>query len=154
MSIKKAFTAVNEFLVANKDKRIKDVMPKLIEMMSAATTAGRIADTVRKNDKGEVTHIFCYYHKKWEDVKVVEYGKKASTASGLSNMCKEGTSAWTKQQSVAKTAKTQLLADVESGKVKPTDITATMTAIEATRVKVVARADKHGEAEKVETAKV
>jgi hypothetical protein len=95
-----------------------------------------------KNDK--VTHIHCYYHEKWEDVAVAEYGKKASSPTGFSNMCKEGTAAWTKQQRDAKKAKDDLLAEVAAGTVKPADIQTQMEAIEKTRGKITVREDKHG----------
>lgn len=147
-TVKKAFIAIHEFLEANMGKRVKDVMPQLIELMSAkGPGVGRAASTVRMNEKGEVTHIFCYYHKRWEDVNIAIYGKKASSSTGLSNMCKEGTSAWTKQQATAKKAREELLTAVGEGTVKPTDIGAQMADIEAARVAIIPREDGHGEAE-------
>ncbi len=145
MSTKKAFLPIMELLEANQNKQVSAVIEDVRKLTAAKTGGGgRAAGNVHKNDKGEVTHIFCYYHKKWEAVADCDYGKKASSPTGYSNMCKEGTAAWSKQQRDAKAARDQLLKDVESGDVKHTEITARMETIEKARGKVTAREDKHG----------
>jgi len=145
MSIKKAFIPLVELLEANKGKTVSSIMEKVLELTSAkAGGGGRASNTVHKNDAGDVTHVFCYYHKKWEELAKVEYGKKASSPTGYSNMCKEGTAAWTKQQRDAKKGKDDLLASVAAGETKATDIKARMEEIEKDRGKVVRREDKHG----------
>ena len=145
MSTKKAFIPLVELLEANKNKQVSAIMSEILELASAkAGGGGRAASTVHKNDKGEVTHIFCYYHKKWEATASAEYGKKASSPTGFSNMCKEGTAAWTKQQRDAKKGKDDLLEKVGTGDVKPGDIKPRMDALEKERAKVVPREDKHG----------
>ena len=145
MSIKKAFIPLVELLEANKTKLVSAVIEQVIELTSAkAGGGGRASNTVHKNDKDEVTHIFCYYHKKWEAIKDVEYGKKASSPTGYSNMCKEGTAAWTKQQRDAKNGKDTLLADVAAGTVAATDIKSKMDKLEKARGKVTPREDGHG----------
>ena len=145
MAIKKAFAPIMELLEANKDKKVSSILADITKLAEAKTGGGgRTADNVLRDDKGNVTHIFCYYHKKWEDVSVCEFGKKASSPTGLSNMCKEGTASWTKQQRDAKAAREQLLNDVASGEVKPADIKARNDEIEKVRTKIIPREDKHG----------
>lgn len=56
----------------------------------------------------ELVAVFCYYHKRWELVNNIEYGKKAGTKTGLNTMCKEGTSAWTKNNRKLQKAKDEL----------------------------------------------
>lgn len=145
MSIKKAFIPLVELLEANKGKQVSSIMDKILELTSAkAGGGGRASNTVHKNDAGEVTHVFCYYHKKWEELAKVEYGKKASSPTGYSNMCKEGTAAWTKQQRDAKKGKDDLLASVAAGETKASDIKDRMAEIETERGKVIPREDKQG----------
>jgi len=147
MSTKKAFIPLVELLEANKGKTVSAVLPQILEMVAAkAGGGGRSSSNVRTNDKGETTHVMCYYHKKWEDVTVAEYGKKASSPTGLNNMCKEGVAAWTKQQRDAKKGKDELLGQVGAGEVKPADIQVRMDEIEKARAKIIPREDKHGEA--------
>jgi len=145
MSTKKAFLPIVELLEANKNKMVSAVLDQVMEITAAkAGGGGRSSSNVHKNDKGEVTHIFCYYHKKWEAVETAEYGKKASSPTGYNNMCKEGVAAWTKQQRDAKKAKDDLLSQVGTGDVKPGDIQTRMDEIEKARGKVIPREDKHG----------
>ena len=143
-TIKKAFQPLIEFLEANKDKKVGTILDQAIEFTSAKIGGGRSASTVLRNEAGDVTHVFCYYHKQWEDVTVAEYGAKASSMTGLSNMCKEGTAAWSKQQRDAKSAKEAILAAVTSGDLEPGDIPAELEEVEALRNKVNPRADGHG----------
>jgi len=148
MAIKKAYQEIVAYLEDNKDSKVKTILPGVIELASAKTGGGGGGgSTIRKDDKGNVTHIFCYYHKMWEDVSKVEFGKKATSPTGLSNMCKEGTSAWTKQQRTAKKAKEALLDDVANEVVKPGDIAAKQADIDAARALIVPRVDGIGEAE-------
>ncbi len=148
MAIKKAYQEIVAYLEDNKDSKVKTVLPGVIELASAKTGGGGGGgSTIRRNDAGEVTHIFCYYHKMWEDVSVVEFGKKATSPTGLNNMCKEGTSAWTRQQRVAKKANESLLNDVASGEVAPSDIAAKQADINEARGLIVPREDGVGEAE-------
>ena len=144
MNIKKAFQPIIDLLEANKGAKVSDIFEEAVTLTSAKVGGGgRASSTVHR--VGEVvTHIFCYYHKRWEAVETAEYGKKASSPTGFSNMCKEGTSAWTKQQRDAKNAKDALLTGVQDGTIKPGELKAKMEAIETARSLVVARADKHG----------
>lgn len=56
----------------------------------------------------ELIAVYCYYHKQWELVSHIEYGKKSGTKTGLNTMCKEGTSAWTKQYRKSQKLKDEL----------------------------------------------
>ena len=153
MSTKKAFIPIVELLEANKNKQVSAVLPQVLELTAAkAGGGGRSSSNVRTNDKGEVTHVLCYYHKMWEDVTKAEYGKKASSPNGLNNMCKEGVAAWTKQQRDAKKAKDELLTQVGKGEIEPKDIQTRMDKIEKERAKIIPREDKHGEAPKASEA--
>ncbi len=153
MSTKKAFVPLIELLEANKDKKVSEILDQAKALTDAKTGGGgRSADNVLRNDKGEVTHIFCYYHKMWESVTDVEFGKKASSPTGLSNMCKEGTASWTKQQRDAKTARDKLLKDVAAGEVKPSEIGTRTEEIEKARQEIIPRKDKKGTKNKPKTA--
>ena len=111
MAIKKDYQLIVEFLEANQNKKVATILEQLREMCSQSNTV-----TFKKDDDGNVTEVFCYYHKRWELVSEHEYGKKASNkATGLNTMCKVGYNQWTKQQSIAKKAKEQLLSRVAAG---------------------------------------
>lgn len=53
--------------------------------------------------------VYCYYHKQWELVEYIPYGVKSGTKTGLNTMCKEGVSAWTKNNRATVKAKDELL---------------------------------------------
>lgn len=142
-NIKKAYQAIVDLLEANLNSKVKTILPAVIEL-ATAKTGGKATTTFIKDADGKVIAVFCYYHKRWELVAAVEFGKKATSATGLSNMCKEGTSAWTKQQATAKKANAKLLVDVGAGDVAPGDIAKVQADIEAARGVVVVREDKHG----------
>ena len=142
--VKKAFQPIIDFLTANKTARVSDILDKAIDLAACATAGKSGSSTVIKDKNGKVRYVYCYYHKLWEDVTKVEYGKKASSTTGLSNMCKEGTSQWTKANAQAKKDRDQLLQDVEQGKVKHTELRKHLDAIEAKRAKISPRGDGHG----------
>lgn len=147
MAIKKAYQDIVAFLEDNKDSKVKTILPGVIELASAKTGGGGGGgSTIRRNEAGEVTHIYCYYHKMWEPIDAVEFGKKATSPTGLSNMCKEGTSEWTKQQRAAKKANEDLLASVSAGDTAPGDIAAKQEDIAATKNAIKPRVDGVGEA--------
>ena len=131
MAIKKDFQAIVEFLEANQNKKVATILEQLREMCSAQNTV-----TFKKDADGNVTEVFCYYHKRWELVSEHEYGKKASNkATGLNTMSKVGLNQWTKQQSVAKKAKEQLLARVAAG--EELDLAHELEVIEAQRQLII-----------------
>ena len=131
MAIKKDYQLIVEFLEANQNKKVATILEQLREMCSQSNTV-----TFKKDDEGNVTEVFCYYHKRWELVSEHEYGKKASNkATGLNTMCKVGYNQWTKQQSVAKKAKEQLLSRLANG--EELDLTTELELIEAQRQTIV-----------------
>ena len=132
MTIKKAFTAINAMLVENEDKKVKTIMPDLIELMSAKTAGGG-ASSVHRDSNGDVVAILDYYFKKWLPVNLIEFGAKANSATGLNTMCKMGVSLWTKQQRDFKKGKEDLLTEVGLGNVLPTDIQAALDDLETER---------------------
>ena len=142
-AVKKAYQDVVNFLQANEDARVGDVLGQVISMTSAKS-AGGTASNVMRDSEGNVTHIFCYYHKKWEPVAEVEYGAKANSSTGLNTMCKEGVSQWTKQQREAKKANEELLQKVAAGELNAADLPAQLEAIEAERQKIIPREDGIG----------
>ena len=134
LTIKKTFIAIIAFLEANVDATVSDILDGAKQLASAKTrsTGTGAAATSIRNEDGVVTHVFCYYHKQWEPVKEVPYGAKASSNTKLNSMCKEGVTAWTKQQKTAKNAKAQLLDDVEAGTLQASDITTKREEIDTT----------------------
>ena len=145
MAIKKAYVDLIKFLEENQNSKVKTIMDGVIQLCSAKSGGGKGgAQTFIKNDAGEVTHIFCYYHKKWEAVADVEFGTKSTSPTGLSNMCKEGTSQWTKQFRASKKASEELLDKVSTGEIEPGDIAGIKADIETNRAQIVPREDGHG----------
>lgn len=132
MAIKKAFVAINEVLKANEDKKVKTILPELIELMSTKSAGGG-ASSVHRNDAGDVVGILDYYYKVWLPVEFVEFGAKANSASGLNTMCKLGNSLWTKQQREFKKGRDHLLDEVAAGNVQPGDIQAHLDQLEEER---------------------
>ena len=131
MAIKKDFQALVDFLETNQNKKVATILEQIREMCSQQNTV-----TYKKDAEGNVTEVFCYYHKRWELVSEHEYGKKASNkATGLNTMCKAGLNQWTKQQSVAKKAKEQLLARVAAG--EELDLAHELEVIEAQRQLII-----------------
>ena len=138
MTIKKAFVEIVELLEANENSKVKSILPDVIQLASAKQGGGGGgATTFHKNEDGEVVGIRCFYHGKWMSPAVVEFGKKASSSTGLNSMCKDGVSKWTKQQRQAKLAKEELLTQVASGEVDASELTARLEQIEADRNTVV-----------------
>lgn len=130
---KKVYVEIVALLEANANKKVSTILPQILEL----TRAKVAQSTFHKDDEGNVVAVYCYYHKQWELVSEVPYGKKASTASGLNTMCKAGTSQWTKQQRVAKKAKEALLEAVAKGEVEGESITVALEVIEAERAALI-----------------
>lgn len=148
--IKKAFEEIVNFLEENKNSKVSTVLDGVIQLASAKAGGGGGAQNFIKDADGNVTHIFCYYHKKWEPVAEVEFGKKASSPTGYNSMCKEGTSQWTKQQRAAKKANEELLTQVSAGEVLPGDIASVQEGIAEEKAKIVPREDGIGSDDKPE----
>lgn len=133
VAIKKNFVEIIEFLKANEHKKVGSILDEVIAM----TASKKRDSTVKYDEDGNPTEIFCWYHKEWEPVDW--YGKKASSHSGYNTMCKEGVNQWTSQQAQAKKAKEQVLKDVQDEKIAPADIQEHLERIEAERQKIYPR---------------
>jgi len=131
-TIKKGYTDLYAILLANADKKVKTVMDLLIPIMESQQR-----DKNHYIDEDGRLVIFCYYHKQWEWVDQVPYGKKANTVTKLNTMCKVGTNQWTKQQREFKSAGTDLLELVASGELLPEDISTKTDEFEEHRIRIV-----------------
>ena len=139
MTIKKQYEAIYALLEENQNRKVSTIMPQLVEMMTAKQAQRNFVT----NEEGEVTHIFCYYHKKWESVE--HYGLKKSSASGFNSMCKEGVNQWTKQNKAKKAIDAKVLELVVSGEIEASQIDETKHAMLQELEVIIPRADGHGE---------
>jgi len=129
VEIKKAFVDVVKFLEDNKNKKVETIFNEVLEMCATK----KKTETVLYDDKGNAYAIYCYYHKQWELLSEVEYGKKASAKSGYNTMCKIGTNQWTKQQKEAEKAKAAILDGVAKGEIDPSLIKVKLDEVEQQR---------------------
>ena len=132
MTIKKQFVEIVTFLETNKNKKVGTILEQVLSMVESK----KRDNTVLKDENGNVIAIFCYYHKQWELIKDVPYGKKASSASGYNTMCKVGVSKWTKAQSIAFKAKDAVLLGVQNGEIDPKDIKVKLDEVEEARLTI------------------
>ncbi len=138
-TIKKAYVAIASLLAANPAATCEEIYPQFEALASAKVGGGGAGVTSFHKDKdGNVLIARCSYHGKYFHTAAVEFGAKASSASGLNTMCKDGMSKWTKQLATFKKSKEQLLTDVSSGEVKAGDIEAIVVELEAKREEIVA----------------
>ncbi len=129
MDIKKVYLDLYTILMANQSMSVEDVMSLILPLI----TTKSVTKAFHKDEDDNVVAIFCYYHKRWEDVEVVEYGVKKSSATGLNTMCKEGVSHWTKQQSTAKSCKDIIMTTVASGELEPSLLLVELDKVETLR---------------------
>ena len=144
MAIKKAYQEIVAFLEENRNSKVSTILDGVIELASAKVGGGRATENVLRDAENNVIAVFCYYHKRYEPVADVEYGKKATSSTGLNSMCKEGTSNWTKQQRVAKKAGEELLDQVMNGELAAEDLEAARGEISKAKDVIVAREDGIG----------
>ena len=137
-NIKKAYLAIASLLAANLDSQVADIHDQAVELMSAkAGGGGAASSSFHKDEDGNIVALRCSYHQKWFRPEEVEFGKKASSASGYNTMCKDGMSKWTKQLSQFKKGKEALLEDVSNGEVEPSDIKDITAELEETRLAII-----------------
>ena len=141
MQIKKPFQAIVDLLQANPNAKVQDILQEVIDL-SASKQATK---TVRRDAEGNITHIFCWYHKMWEPLEL--FGAKSSHYTGYNPMCKVGVNQWTKQQRLAKAESAEILTKVATGIIAPEDIQAEQAKIEARRNEIHPRPDGIGESE-------
>ena len=137
-TIKKAFAPIMSLLAANAALTCEEIYDQALALTSAKAGGGGAVSSFHKDEDGQVLIAKCGYHGLFFNTAEVEFGKKASAASGLNTMCKDGTSKWTKQLAQFKKAKDQLLTDVGAGDVAATDISAVTAELEEARNEVVA----------------
>lgn len=137
-TIKKAFQPIMSLLATNIGELLtQEVYDEAVALTCAKTGAGGShATSFHKDDEGNVVAIRCSYFGEWFRVDEVEFGQKASAASGYNPMCKAAVSAWTKQQSEFKKAKEALLTQVAEGEVAPEEIPAAIEALEEARTTI------------------
>lgn len=143
MAIKKAYEDLVNFLNENQDKKVKSILPNVLEMCSAKG-AGGSATTFVRDDNGKVAAIRCSYYGKWMPLSHVSFGKKAGSASGFNSMSTEGTNNYSKQQRQYKQAKEALLDQVASGDLPAEQVSAELAKLEEARTAVIPRKDGIG----------
>lgn len=139
-NVKKVYQPLVELLEANKGKKVATLLPEILELVQSK----QIQKSYKTDEEGNVTHIFCYYHKQWEPLADCDYGSKKNTATGLNTMCKEGLSNWTKQQREYRKGKESILDLVASGQLAPTEVETELTKLEDARLAIHPRADGIG----------
>ncbi len=144
MAIKKAFQEIVGFLEENKNSKVSTILETVISMASAKVGGGGKATSFHKNEAGDVTAVKCFYHKLWMSPLVVAFGAKASSATGLSSMCKAGVSKWSKQQRDYKKGKEDLLEQIASGELDQTGLKAALADLEAAKNVVEPMEDGYG----------
>lgn len=125
MTIKKSYAEIVSFLEANKNKKVSTILDEIYEMTKTSTKS----KTFLTNENGDIIAIFCYYHKQWELLDEVPYGKKASSTTGYNTMCKVGVSKWTAQNKAKKQVGEQILEALESGEIQADEINDTREAM-------------------------
>ena len=131
--IKKSFVEIIEYLQENKNKKVSSVLDRIVEYASKKTTRENSTTHIRDTNNN-VVGIRDWYFKTWMPItgeNAVKFGTKANTSTGLNTMCKEGVRNWSKQRSVLKKAKEQLLIKVTEGEILPSDIPDETKKIEA-----------------------
>ena len=148
-TIKKAYQAILSVLTtaveADENATIASVLDEVTTLAAAKTgSGGGKATAFHRDENGEVVAIKCYYHKLWMDPRVVEFGKKATSPTGMNNMCKDGVSKWTKQQRDVKAQEAELLGRVTSGDLAVEDIPAEQERIAEEAKAILPREDEYG----------
>lgn len=140
MNVKKQYeelyALMSQALEAKPKVQLATLMPDILALMQSKTSGGN-GSTFKKDDDGNITYVYCYYHKKWEAVEHIAYGKKTNTATGLNTMCKEGVSNWSRQQRIYNKAKSDLLEQVALGEVDSTNIAGLLDELEQARKEIV-----------------
>lgn len=144
MAIKKAFVEIVNFLEENSQKKVASILDDVIAMSSAKTGGGGKATSFHRNEAGDVVAVRCFYHKLWMSPLVVEFGKKASSATGLSSMCKEGVSKWSRQQREYKRGKEELLENIASGEIDQSGLQSALAELENAKSEVIPMEDGYG----------
>lgn len=146
-TIKKAFQPIMVVLAAavTAGTTTQETYDECLALTVAKVGAGGgKASNFHKDEAGVVVAVKCYYHKLWMDPRVAEFGNKASSASGLNSMCKDGVSKWTKAQAEAKKQSAAILDKVTAGELKPKNIPEEQERIAAEAATILPREDGYG----------
>lgn len=144
MAIKKVYQEIIGFLEENTKAKVADVIETVVAMASAKVGGGGKATAFHKNAEGVVVAIKCFYHKLWLSPLVVEFGNKASSATGLSSMSKVGVSNWSRQQREYKKGKEDLLTQLAAGEVDQSDLQGALDALEVAKNVITPIEDGYG----------
>ncbi len=136
MKMKKVFQPIIDLLNVNLEASVTDILPSVMELCAVGVKGTR-ETKVKRDADGNPTEIFCYYHAEWEKLEDVSYGTKKGSTTGFSNMCKLGSTQWSRQKRVADKATTEILNDVMEGTLAREDIQARKDEIEAERTIIV-----------------
>lgn len=116
MAIKKVFAPVLAILESNLSASVADVIEQVRAVTSAKTGGGGGAATnFHRAEDGTVVAIKCYAFKKWMDPRLVPFGAKANSPTGLNTMCKAGLAAWNAAQSAYSKGKDAVFAELLEG---------------------------------------
>jgi len=146
-TVKKAFQPIMTILAtALVDGTIAQGVFDEVEALTLAKVGagGGKATTFHKDENDVVVAVKCYFHKTWMDPRVVEFGAKASSATGLNSMCKEGVSKWTKAKAEAKKAEANILTRLTAGELDASDIPAEQARIAEEAAVITPREDGYG----------
>lgn len=143
MAIKKMFSAIVDLLEANVDKKVSSVIEQVIKLAEAKTGGGGGVSAFHVVED-VVVAVRCSYHKLFFDPRVVDFGAKTSSATGLSSMSKDGTAKWNAQYKTAKEAEAGLLTRLTNGEIEVADIGTEQEAIATERALIVPLEDGYG----------
>ena len=146
-TIKKAFQPIMTILAAGVAAGTvsQEVHDECLALTAAKVgSGGGKATTFHKNEDGVVVAVKCYFHKLWMDPRVADFGAKASSATGLNSMCKDGVSKWTKAKSDAKKAEANILTRLTAGELDASEIEAEQARIAEEAAVITPREDDYG----------
>jgi len=132
MQVKKVFEGLITLLQENEDKKVKTILPQILELARAKRRSNE-GETYIKNADGAVVAILCSYYSKWMPTvgdKAVEFGKRVGTATGLNSMCKDGLNLYAEQKRIAVEATNKLMQDLRSKAVSQDNMDSILSGIE------------------------
>ena len=138
-TIKDTYKSIVEYLEANQDSRVKDILPTIVGM--ATRKRNRNTYFVSKSDTSKIIGMKCAFFNKWMPLvgdSAVTFGIKKTTPTGLNPMCNPGLKLWTAQQKTAKVKTEELIPKVISGEIQPHQLKELQEAIERDRVNIPA----------------
>jgi hypothetical protein len=120
LTIKKDHIELHQYLqsLINKkltEKLVADIATRFLATKNNNGSGSRT--TAYYDSNRNLVAVYCYYHKQWELVEHIAYGVKSGTKTGLNTMCKEGVSAWTKNNRATVKAKDELLGLFTAGSI-------------------------------------